>query len=104
MLTLNPNPIDLPNHFGDIRNKILINFRISVDFRVVFLVSRSDGETGGVCDSKWLTNQMHNAHYSFLYFNELLFYEGVRGSLISFKHENCKIESLLQIWKRFSTF
>ena len=42
---------------------ILIDFILSIDFRVVCLVSRSDGETGGVCDSKCWTNQMHNAHY-----------------------------------------
>ena len=75
----------------------MIYFRLSVDFSVVFLVSRNDGETGGVCDSKCWTNQMHNAHYSFLYFNEILCYGRSRGYLRSFKYANCKIESLLQI-------
>ena len=74
----------------------MIYFRLSIDFRVVYLVSRSDGETSGVCDSKCWTNEMHNAHYYFLYFNELLYYG---SSLRSFKHANCKTESLLQIWK-----
>ena len=78
----------------------MIDFRLSIDFRVVCLVSRSDGETGGVCDSKRWTNQMHNAHYSFLYFNEILYYGRVRGSLRSFKHAYFKIESLLEIWKK----
>ena len=78
---------------------ILIYFRLSVDFSVVFLVSRNDGETGGVCDSKCGTNQMYNAHYSFIYLNKILYYGRVRGSLMSFKHENWKIESLLRIWK-----
>ena len=78
---------------------ILIVFRLSIDFRVVYLVSRSDGETSGVCDSKCWTNEMHNAHYYFLYFNELLYYG---SSLRSFKHANCKIELLLQIWKKIS--
>ena len=82
----------------------MIDFRLSVDFRVVCLVLRSYGETSGVCDSKCLTNQMHNAHYSFLYFNELLYYGRVRGSLRSFKHAYCKRESLSQIWKRSFQF
>ena len=79
---------------------IFIYFRLSIYFRVVFLVSRSDGETSGVYDSKWWSNKMHNAHYSFLYFNELLYYGRVRGSLRSFKHANWKIESLLQLSKK----
>ena len=78
-----------------ISNIILIDFILSIYFRVVFLVSRSDGETGDVCDSKCLTNQMHDSHYSFLYFNELLHYGRVRGSLKSLKHAYFKIESLL---------
>ena len=60
---------------------IFIDFRLSVDFRVVCLVSGSDGETGGVHDSKWWTNKMYSSHYSFLYFNEILYYGRVRGSL-----------------------
>ena len=64
-----------------------MDFRLSVVFRVVFLVSRSDGEIGGVCDSKCWTNQMHNVHYSFLYVNEILYYGKVRGSLRSFMLE-----------------
>ena len=83
-----------------ISKRILIDFRLSVDFRVVYLVSKSDGENGGVCDSKCWTNQMQNAHYSFIYFNEILHHGRVRGSLLSFKYENCKIETLLRIWKR----
>ena len=82
----------------------MIDFRLSVDFGVVFLALRSDGETGGVCDSKWWSNQMNNAHYSFLYFNELLYYGRVRGSLISFKHLYFKIEFLLQIKKQVFNF
>ena len=78
----------------------MIDFRLSIDFRVVWQVSRNDGENGVVCDSKCWINQMHNAHYSFLYFNELLYYGRVRGSLISFKHAYFRIESLLQIWKK----
>ena len=83
-----------------ISKRFLIDSTLSIDFRIVCLVSRSDGENGGVCDSKWWTNKMHNAHYSFLHFNELLYYARVRGSLRSFKRGNCKIESLLQIWKK----
>ena len=86
-----------------ISKRILIDFRLSVYFRVVFLFS-SDGEVGGVCDSKWWYSQMHNAHYSFHYFNELMYCGILRGSLRSFKHANCKIESLLEIWKTNSTF
>ena len=84
---------------------MLIAFILSIDFRVVCLVSRSDGETSGVCESKCWISQMHNAHCSFLYFNELIYYVRVRGSLRSFKHATFKLESLLQMSKnKFSIF
>ena len=77
----------------------MVDFRLSVDFKVIRLVSRSGGETDGVVTYATKPNQWIDSFKPIFSFDELLYYGRVRGSLRYFRYAYCKIKSLRKIWK-----
>ena len=59
--------------------------------KVIRLVSRSGGETDGVATYAIEPNQCKDSFNPIFSFDELLYYERVRGSLRSFRCAYCKI-------------
>ena len=62
--------------------------------KVIWLVSRTGGETDDVATYATKPNQCADSFKPIFSFDELLYYGRVRGSLRSFRCAYCKIKSL----------